>query len=143
MTVADTLLSFDFGDAPYSNRGITQSFANDPAATKMRRTVNGRLDDLSDSAFRKYVSTVTCRDMNPPALDGVWPGRQVVVDCIFELSYPTSGGSPSRTVVSGSSRESGSYTFYRPRLTMRVIDFSVDTDEYGAVVGWTLNLAEV
>ena len=79
----------------------------------------------------------------PPALDGIWPGAVVIVDCVAELSYVTSGGSPDRTVVSGSSRTEGSFTYYRPQLTMMVTRFNVNTDEWKAVVGWDMTLEEV
>jgi hypothetical protein len=143
MTVADTLLNLDFGVSTYSVRGITQTLTPDGNASRMRRTVNGRLDDLGDTNFRKYVSTISCRDTDSPALSGVWPGMAVVVDCIVELCYLTASGSAQRTVVSGSSRVSGLFTFYRPQLTMRVSNYSIDKDEWGAVVGWTLELIEV
>jgi hypothetical protein len=67
----------------------------------------------------------------------------VTVGCISELSYLTAGGSPARTPVTGSSRTEGAYTFYRPSLTMRVVTFSQDTDEYGAETSWSLELEEV
>jgi hypothetical protein len=46
-------------------------------------------------------------------------------------------------VVSGSSRTEGSWTYYRPELTMRVVRLTTSTNEWGAVVGWTLELEEV
>ena len=79
----------------------------------------------------------------PPAVDGVWPGQVLMVGCISELSYRTAGSNPSRNMVAGSSRTEGHYTFYRPSLTMRVVSFSQDTDEYGAEVSWSLQLEEV
>ncbi len=65
--------------------------------------------------FRKYKSSISCRDQEPPAIDGVWPGHVVTVECVAELSYPT-GGSPARPVVSGSTRTQGGFVFYRPQL---------------------------
>lgn len=131
------------GVAPYSARGLSQSLEPISAASNMRRTVNGTLIDISDAVYQKYTSTITCTDQLAPALDGVWPGTTLTVDCVQELCYKTSGGSPSRTVVSGSSRVEGSYTYYRPQLTMLVIGFTINTDEWGAAVGWTLQLEEV
>jgi hypothetical protein len=118
--------------------------ASECSRTKnLRRTINGTLIDLAPPQFRKYASEITGNDQTSPALSGVWPGRQVVVDCVSELSYATTGGAPERTVVPGSSRVDGDYTFYRPRLTFRVTDYSQDTDEWGAVVSWSLSLEEV
>jgi hypothetical protein len=72
-----------------------------------------------------------------------WPGTQVTVDCIQELSYLTADNNPIRTAVPGSTRVVGDYTFYRPRLTMRVNGYSIEEDEWGAAVSWTIQLEEV
>lgn len=132
-----------FGVPPYSARGLTQTLEPIEASVVMRRTVNGALLDLSASQFRKYRSTIACDDQQPPAVDGVWPGRLVTVDCAAELSFLTSGGSPGRPVVTGSSRVEGVFTFYRPQLSMRVTAFSVNRDEYNAAVNWQMTLEEV
>ena len=132
-----------FGVPPYSARGASQTLEPIGQAQQLRRTINASLIDISRPEFRKYRSTISCSDQQPPAMGGVWPGQIVTVDCIAELSYKTSGGSPARTVVSGSSRTEGDFTFYRPSLSMRVVNFSQDTDEYGAVVSWTLELEEI
>lgn len=129
--------------APAAIRGATQTLDPIDQSVQLRRTINGTLVDLSDSTFRKYRSTISGNDQLPPAFDGIWPGQQVLVECIAELSYKTSGGTPSRDVVSGSSRTDGNFTFYRPELTMRVVSFTQDTDEYGASVSWSLELEEV
>lgn len=131
------------GVAPYSARGITQTLDPIGQAANNRRTVNGALKDISFSSFRKYKSTISCGDQLPPAVNGVWPGRTLTVDCVSELSYKTAGGSPERPVVAGSSRVDGEYTYYRPQLTMIVMDYSVQTDEYQAVVSWSMSLEEV
>lgn len=129
--------------SPYALRGATQTLQPIDQSVQLRRTINGSLVDLSDSAFRRYRSSITGSDQLPPAFDGIWPGQEVTVECISELSYKTSGGSPARDVVTGSSRTDGDYTFYRPELTMRVVSFTQDTDEYGATVSWSLELEEV
>jgi hypothetical protein len=143
-----TLLRLDpIGIPPYSARGITQSLELIDAASQMRRTVNGTLIDLSEPAFRKYRSTITCTDQQQPALDGVWPGQVLTVDCAAELSYLTSGGSPARPLASTTddpaTRAEGSFSFYRPRLTMMVVSYRTDFDEWGASVNWSLSLEEV
>lgn len=139
-----TVLVLDgMGVPPYSARGIKQTLAPISAAQQVRRTVNGELLDFSSSQFRKYQSTITCTDQQAPALNGIWPGQVLTVDCIFELAYETMTGGADRTVVPGSSREEDDFTFYRPRLTMRVILFETNKDEYGADCGWTLELEEV
>jgi hypothetical protein len=130
------------GVQPYSARGLKQTLTPIGAAANNRRTINGDLLDLSQQQFRKYASTISCSDQLAPALDGVWPGLVLTVDCVAELAYKTVGGTPARTVVSGSSRTDGAYTFYRPRLTMRVMNYNMDEDEYGRVLAWSLELEE-
>lgn len=142
--VEDTLLSISvMGLPPYSIRGVTQTLQPIAAAGSLRRTINGVLTDLSQSQFRKYASSLSCSDVDPPAFDGIWQGQTVVVDCVVELCYPTSSAGPSRTVVPGSEREADGFTFYRPRLTMKVVSLNVSKDEWGAVNGWQLDLEEV
>lgn len=131
------------GVTPYSARGLTQTLAHIGSSALQRRTVNGTLVDISTTIFQKYESTITGDDQDSPAINGIWPGQQLTVDCIVELAYPTSGGSADRPVVSGSSRVSGDYTFYRPQLTMLVTQYSVEIDEWGAAVGWSMGLEEV
>ena len=141
--MSDMLTLSGIGVPPYSARGASQTLEPIQASQQLRRTINGELIDISRAEFRKYRSTISCVDQQPPAIDGVWPGRVLTVGCISELSYLTAGGAPARPLVSGSSRTEGDYTFYRPSLTMRVVAFSQDTDEYGAVVSWSLQLEEV
>lgn len=129
---------------PFSARGLTQTLAPIDSATSLRRTVNGELLDLSAPEFRKYASEITCRDQQTPAIDGVWPGAEVTVDCVAELAYLSdTDAEPQRESVDYSERTDGDYTFYRPRLTMRVVSLSIEKDEYGAETGWTLRLEEV
>lgn len=132
-----------FGVPPYSARGASQTLEPIGQAQQLRRTVNGSLVDISRSEFQKYRSTIMCSDQQPPAVDGVWPGQIVTVGCLPELCYLTSSGAGGRTAVNGSERVEGDFTFYRPSLSMRVVNFTQDTDEYGAVVSWTLELEEI
>ena len=139
----DTLLAISGpGVPPYSARGLSQTLTPIQAAQNTRRTVNGALLDVSAPQFRKFRSTISCNDHNTPALDGIWPGQQLTVDCVATLSYKTLGGAPSRPVVPGSSYTEGAFTIYRPRLTMIVMNYAVQEDEYGAVVSWSLDLEE-
>jgi len=140
-TVLDLGSTYTLSD--YATRGLTQTLEVIEAATSLRRTVNGALVNIAASQFRKYRSVISCADQVPPAFDGLWPGQQLTVKCVAELSYKTSGGSPSRSVVTGSSRTEGSWTYYRPELTMRVVRLTTNVNEWGAVVGWSLELEEV
>jgi hypothetical protein len=131
------------GIPSYSARGLTQTLDPIDASGALARTVNGALIDLSPSQMRKYKSNISCTDFDAPALDGIWPGMVLTVDCVPELGYLTAGGTPQRTVVTGSSRVSGNWTYFRPQLSMRVVSYTTSRDEYGATTAWTLDLEEV
>jgi len=127
-----------FGVPRYSARGLVQTLA--PIATALQRTINGELQDVLAPQFRKFASSIIGTDQTPPANSGLWPGQLVTVDCIAELAYLTATGSAERAVVA--SRTEGEWTFFRPRLSMRIADWSTRTDEWGATVGWQLDLLE-
>jgi hypothetical protein len=131
------------GIAPYSARGLEQTLQPIAAAGDLQRTINGDLKDLSEPQLRKYTSTITGSDHLSPAVCGIWPGTLVTVDCVAELAYPTATGSPGRPVVAGSSRVEGAYTYYRPQLTMMVVDWNLREDEWGRQVAWSMELEEV
>ena len=137
------LILDDIGVPLYSARGLKQTLSLIDQAKQLRRTINGALDDLSQPQFQKFQSKISCTDFQAPAFDGLEIGRLVTVECVCELTYKTSGGSPSRSVVSGSSRTIGNFTAYRPVLAMRVTDFEIDCDEWNHDTGWTLSLEEI
>lgn len=142
--MSQTILDLDAIPIPEgASRGITQTLDPIEAASSLRRTVNGGLVNIGSSLFQKYRSTISCTDQVPPALDGVWPGQTITVLCVAELCYAASSGSPARDTVSGSERTEGEFTWYRPQLTMMVRNFTTSTNEFGAVVGWSLDLEEV
>ena len=85
-----------------------------------------------DAGLRLHEARLWRPDQQPPAVDGLWPGQVLTIGCISELSYRTSGGAPARNVVAGSSRTEGSYTFYRPSLTMRVVSFNTCVERTAA-----------
>lgn len=149
MSYVSTLLVIGgVGVTPYSARGLSQTLEPIEAASQLRRTVNGELVDVAAVQLRKYRSTINCSDQQAPAFDGLWPGTQVVVQCVAELAYLTSGGPPDRPVAEVASdefatRTEGAFTFYRPELTMLVKSFRQQTDEWDAVIGWSLELEEV
>ena len=135
-----TLLALTgIGVPPYSARGLQQTL--EVIEGDLRRTINGTLLNLTAPQLLKYRSQITGNDQQPPGCDGVWPGKEVLVDCIAELAHPEYT-SPQRPMVPGSDREESGWIFYRPRLTMVVTALSMQRDEYGAMVSWTLNLEE-
>lgn len=142
--MTDTLLAITgIGLPSWSSRGATMTLEPIDQSKQVKRTINGELQDLSLAIFRKYRANISCTDANSPAFDANWPGKSLTVDCVPELSYLTAGGAPARTIVTGSSRVEGDYTFYRPRLTMRLTAWNVSRDEYGAVSSWSMDLEEV
>lgn len=139
-----TLLVLSVGGIPlYSARDLDQSLEPIKAASNARRTINGLLVDLSVTQFQKYVSKITCSDVEAPALDGVFPGMTVTVDCVAELVFRTAGGTPSRPVVPGSERVVGNYTIYRPRLDMIVTNIEQRLSEYDHETRWEIGLEEI
>lgn len=137
------VLSSPMGVPLYSARGLTQTLKPIPQAADLRRDINGNLVDLSVAGFRKYASSIQCKDVEAPALDGIWPGQILTVSCVAELSYLTAGGAAQRTAVSGSSYVSGAFTYYRPQLTMRVMSFQSSDAEWPNEVSWMLELEEI
>lgn len=131
------------GMSPYAARGLTQTLNPISQSKDLRRTINGDLVDFSVEQFRKYASVISGSDQMPPGVSGIWPGQAVQVECIAELYYLTAGGSAERPVVDGSLRVEGSYTYFRPILDMRVVDFSQSFDEWDAQVSWSLTLEEI
>lgn len=139
---AFTVLSLSsIGVAPYATRGATMTMAHIAQAGPIVRNVNGGLIDLSDPNFRKYRGTITCADQKAPAFGGLWPGQLVTVDCIAELGEGELNS--DRTAVTGSEYTEEGITYFRPSLNMMVMSFEWETDEYGARVGWTMQVEEV
>ncbi|WP_424363604.1 hypothetical protein [Methylocystis parvus] len=128
---------------PWSARGVTETLTPIEQNIPPRRNVNGALRDISFAAFQKYRIELTCKDVNAPALDGVWRGQSLLISCVHELSFRTAGGSPARPVVSGSTRVEGDFTYYRPQILAKVMDFSLGKDEWPADVSWRMILDEV
>jgi hypothetical protein len=126
----------------YSARGLSQLIQPIDAAKNQRRSINGIMTDVNNPQFLKYKSKITCTDLRTPAIDGIFPGLTVNVDCVSYLSYPV-GGTPRRPVISGSTFTEGSFVFYLPRLLMMVTDYQVQTDEWAGTVPWELDLEEL
>jgi hypothetical protein len=126
----------------YSARGLSQTLEPIAASKNQRRSINGILTNVAHSQFCKYISKITCTDARTPAVDGIWPGLTVVVDCAAFLSYPA-GGLPHRTVIAGSAFTEGSFTFYRPRLTMMITTTTLQVDEWAGTVPWEIDLEEI
>ncbi len=142
---ADTLLTITgLGGFQYQARNLTQTLDPIPQIKQQVRTINAVMIDISNPAFRKYLSKITCTDVDAPPLDNLWPGMTVTVDCAVELVYLSGNpGSPFKPESSGSSYVQGHYTHYRPRLVMMVTDLKRTFDEWKHDNGWELDLEEV
>jgi hypothetical protein len=144
LPIEKTLLVLDGMGVPlYSARGLTQTLSPVQAQSVVRRTINGTARDLSFPAAQKYDSTISCTDLAPPASDGIWAGRVVVVHCVAELTR-ANAATPSRPVVPGSEIVEGGFTRYRPILTMMITEPpSLSMEEYTANRSWSMKLTEV
>lgn len=132
------------GIAPYSARGLTQSYEPISAMSHQERAVNGELVDLSAPQMKKYRSKISCTDHNTPALSGVWPGTVLDIGCVAEMSFKTDRpGDQERIAVVGSVRTQGDYTFYRPVLTVMFLGFSTNEQEYQRDVAWSFEVEEL
>jgi hypothetical protein len=136
----EELLITSMNFPPYCTRQATQTLTPIGAISKLARTVNGDLLDLSDAIFKQFGSVISCTDFQIPEF--AWPGTLVTVNCIIELGYKTSGGTQIRTPVGGSPRVDGDYTFYRPQLSMRVVGWTDLRNDWTAQNSWTLTLEE-
>jgi hypothetical protein len=143
MSDSTLLMISGVGMSPYAARGLTQTLNPIDQAKDLRRTINGELIDFSVTQFQKYASVISGNDQMPPGVSGIWPGRAVQVECIAELYYVTAGGSAERPAVDSSLRVEGPYTYFRPILDMRVVDFNQTFDEWAAQVSWSLTLEEI
>ena len=129
------------GLPPYSARGLTQSLAFIQQAQQQRRTINGKMLDLSLDQFHLFSSTISGADQRPPF--AYKAGTVVTVDCLSYLSFKTSGGTPERDRVPGSDIIEGDWTYYRPRLQMMVGALNITEEEWAAGVTWSLTLEEL
>lgn len=122
----------------WSARGLTQVIVPIDQSKQFHRTINGKLRDVSDGAFRKYATSISCKDQRVPAIDGVWPGMKVIIECCAELAFPV-GGTAQRPVVSGSTRTENGFVFYRPILEVILTSVpDISFEEWAAEYSWQL-----
>lgn len=158
------------GFPPMSARNCSQELF--PLAPgRFYRDINGKLVFIDDRLGSKYKTVITGKDENAPALSGISVGSVMSVGCIqyiwkkvpkYELTVRL-----ERPVVEGSviavndaneyldflvtdgaevrlsANPDGCYVGFRPWLTMVVLDFSLETDEWGICSKWKLVMEEV
>lgn len=158
------------GFPPESARNCVQELTPIPNG-EFRKSVNGDLLFLETSDRKRYRSAISCKDINSPIIDGIWVGTQINVGCIQNLWQVINVGETSvtliRQAVEGSIcavnnfgdpirhevtdnlvtitqvSDEKIFVCFRPWLTMKVIDFSLETNEWGMSGGWKLILEEV
>lgn len=155
------------GLPPLSARGCIQELMPIESGV-LRRTIDGRLIYAGHSRTHKYRSIICCEDKAGLALEGLWRGSLLRVGCIQRLWQKAHGASVSleRDPVEGSvfavtpgqerviiqemagrkivlENEGGVFVSYCPWLEMRVVTFSLTTNEWGLKAGWKLILEEV
>jgi hypothetical protein len=159
------------GLPPESARNCRQELSPVPNG-EFKKSVNGDLLFLETADRRRYRSVISCRDVNSPLIDGIWVGSQLTVGCIqnlwqaiepgvlkIKLIRPAVEGSvcavnKTGTPVQFTESEGNEvelqrqqpekiFVCFRPWLTMKVVDFSLETDEWGMSGGWKLVLEEI
>jgi hypothetical protein len=69
---------------PFSCREAEQTLT--PLQTgELRRTINGELCYIGASQHHKYQTSIKCQDRNNPALQHLWVGAEVEVECLARL----------------------------------------------------------
>ena len=157
----------DKGFPPFSARGCVQSLTPLSQGV-LRRTINGKLMCVGDKGHRKFQSTISCTDQAPPAFEKLWAGARLEVGCIQSLTQAVPVGAVTvflerepltchafdslgkmcplekveGTCVFLPPRFPGGFITYRPSLIMLVKGYHLETDEWGASVGWRLELEE-
>ncbi len=158
------------GLPPFSARGCEQELT--PITTgEFHRNINGDLVYLGSNIHAKYKSTIKCSDKAAIATDGLYRGSEIELGCIQRLWQKFTPNQAElhldKTPVSGSlyaySEEKleiaiiqvdgkrvlletpnpGGYICYRPLLNMRVIQYSLHTNEWGIKVGWQMECEEI
>lgn len=149
---------------PLSARECIQTLSPIPQGI-LRRTINGVLVCVSNGGHRKFHSTISCKDKSSPAFESLWKGTVVRVHCLQFLTQAVPRGTTHLQLereeeeihlydasgndwAVGDERSvpedfPGGFVTYRPCLTMMVTSYTLETDEWGLRVGWTLALEEV
>lgn len=140
-------------------------------AGELRRTVNGRLINLTATEFRKYALSISSDDIRPPALGHLWRGSEIIIAPVSELGDLIAPGGSSRTLardplpgsircltksfadvpftVAGRTLSLSAPAaetvriYFRPVLEMMVVGWSADEDEPGARSSWSIEMEEI
>jgi len=114
----------------FAARGISMQMGPVEGTADIRRDVNFNLINLKagSTAFRKYKFLISCSDMQSPGFSSVSEGREALWagDEVTLITIPELGATEQQT------------------FTALVMDpgWSVTTDDWGAVVSWSLELEQ-
>ena len=159
-----------FGLPPESARNCIQELYPIPNG-EFKRSINGDMLFLESTERKRYKSTISCKDLNTPIIDGIWVGSKVNVGCIQHLWQSISPGDTATTLIrpavdssicvidkSGNplkfnysnniisiykTHQERIFVCFRPWLAMQIIDFSMETNEWSMSGGWKLVLEEI
>lgn len=136
------------------------------------RTINGRLL-YSGTPVHKYYTKIECRDKNSPGLEGLERGQSALMGCLVRWNHtlPDSQESVllSRWPVDGSviaydqdfhvlpcivqerfvsvsrpkEKEGPVFVSYRPLLSVLVQSYTLQSEEWGKGIRWSLEALEV
>lgn len=158
------------GFPPFSARGCEQELT--PISEgDFHRNINGDLIYLGADTHTKYKSIIKCNDKAAIATDGLYRGREIELGCIqrlwqkFEINqhelyldkvpvegslYAYSNDEAEIPIMRSDDKyvllttpNSGGYICYRPLLNMRIIQYSLNTNEWGIKVGWQMECEEI
>lgn len=154
------------GFPPFSARGCVQELTPIPLSNEaFQRTVNGKLIYFGREEDMKYRTKIACQDKGAPSMGHMWRGSVMRVGCIQTLTHKIKEGAVGlmRPFIKDSVQvfddehvsmsftfddknrvvSKGGYVTFRPILSMTLVDFSLNYDEWGGKMGWTLTLEEV
>lgn len=158
------------GLPPFSARGCEQELT--PISDgEFHRDINGDLIYLGQYTHAKYKSVIRCNDKAAIATDGLYRGREIELGCIQRLWQKFDANQTEvfldKVPVLGSlyaysedeieipiphakgkhiilqTPNPGGYICYRPLLIMRIINYSLNTNEWGIKVGWQMECEEI
>ncbi|MDR0555396.1 MAG: hypothetical protein LBG20_00045 [Holosporaceae bacterium] len=158
------------GLPPESARNCQQELSPIPNG-EFKKSINGDLLFLETNERRRYKSVISCKDVNSPIIEGIWIGSQISVGCIQHLWQGinprehrvglirppvrdsvcaiTGLGDSVRfhlndcDVTLSETHEEKVFVCFRPWLTMKVMNFCLETNEWGMSGGWKLFLEEL
>ena len=167
----ETELTISMGGFPqFSARGCEQELIPIDQG-EFHRTVNGDLIYLAENLHTKYKTIIQCVDKSSIATDGLYRGAEVTIGCIQRLwqkidqeqklvqldknpvvdsVFAQTSDNQTINVLNVNGREvqiepiySEGFVCYRPLLKMKVVSYSLTTNEWGVKVGWKIECEEI